>query len=113
MALPLKDPRTPRLEDPNAERARRRQAEAILELQSKPGASERIIADVSLADTIETPIAHGLGRAPSFVHVSAPRGAVTTGHVEEVRSNSVDRTKTITLKASGWGATITVDVSVK
>ena len=109
----MKDPRTPRLDDENAERARRRIAEAILELQATPAASERIIADVSLVDTVATPVPHGLGRAPVFVHVSTPRGATSAGRIDEIRSDSVDRSMVITLTATGWGATITVDVSVK
>ncbi len=91
----------------------RRNLEAcILEIQNSPAMAERICSGVELADGVETTIAHKLGRAPRFVRESCPRNAVSTGRVEEVRGTH-DRTQVVVLKASGWGATIIVDVEVK
>lgn len=108
----MKAPITPRL-DGDAERVRREHEQAIRALQDLPGTATRIINDVGLTDGVETPIAHGLGRVPRMVTPSPPRGPSSTGRIEEVRSSSHDRTKFVVLKASGWGATITVDVEVK
>jgi hypothetical protein len=103
---------TPRL-DGVAEVVRRDTEKAITQLQGLPSAAMRILSDKSLADGVATPIAHGLGRVPSMVTCSLPRGAVSTGRIEEVRSSAFDRTRFVVLKATGWGATITVDVEVK
>lgn len=91
------------------ERIRRNVAAAIRELQLQPSAT--IIRDVVLADGITTPIAHRRGR-PVTVTISPPRGASTTGRVDEVRDTVHDRSQYVVLKASGWGASITVDVVV-
>jgi hypothetical protein len=94
-----------------AERVRRSHHDAISELQRLPLAGARIIRDVTLADSTWTPIAHGMGR-PVFVFVSPPRGAVTTGRIAESRDGTVDRAKFVQLAATGWGATVTVDLLV-
>ena len=103
-----------RLDDSNAEQVRRSHADAIRELQ-RP--ANRIVRGVSLANGVATPVAHGLGRAPSMVTTSAPRGAVTAGLVGDLGSTftggTIDRAQIIMLKAIGFGATITVDVEVK
>lgn len=99
------DPR--RLSDSDAEIVRRSHDEAIRELQLQ---ALKVIANVSLADGVATPVSHGLGRAPLWVAPSAPRNPSTSGRIEEIRDG--DRSRTITLKASGYGATITVDVAV-
>ena len=89
-------------------------AAKINELAKQPSASMRVIADVELADGIETPVAHKLGRSPTFVRESCPRGALSTGRIDEVRdpAKQVDRSKFVVLKATGWGATIVIDVQV-
>ncbi len=86
----------------------RNHAEAILELQRKPCADARVLTLV-LADGQATPVSHGLGRAPRGVFPSAVRGAVTTGRIEEIRGGT-RRDQTITLKASGWGGPIELEV---
>ena len=93
-----------------AETTRRTHEACILELQAS---GPRVIADVELADGVERPIAHKLGRKPVFVTTSPPRGASTSGRIEEVRSGSYDRAQVVVLKATGWGATITVDVEAR
>lgn len=100
------------LHDERAERVRRSHAAAIVELQGLPSASERVVT-ARLKNGVPTPINHTLGRAPTFVAVSVPRGAVSAGFIVEVRGGNIDPRKQIVLTASGYGATITVDVSVK
>ena len=103
-----------RLSDPAADAVRQEHATAIGELQSSPLLAARVIPDVSLLSGIETPVPHGLGRAPVFLSVSPPRGASTSGRIEEIRTTggALDRKKFVTLLATGWGATIYVDVTV-
>lgn len=98
------------LSDDTAERVRRNHAEAIRELQLQPLVGAVVSANVELQDGIETPVAHRLGRIPQWVRESCPRGAATAGYVEVIANNTYDRTKYVVLKATGWGATITVDV---
>ena len=109
--MALSAPHTPALEDEDLERMRLEHEDKIVELQKLPASSLRVIANVTLADGILTPIPHGLGRAV-YVLVSPPRGATSSGRIEEVRDGTYDRTKYVALKATGWGATITVDVWV-
>jgi hypothetical protein len=52
-----------------------------------------------------------------FVGVSVPSGAVAAGFINELRTrytagSPVDRSKAVVLRASGYGATIRVDVTV-
>jgi hypothetical protein len=94
----------------DTERVRREHHDAIVELQSLPAAGMRVIEGVTLADGVTTPVAHGLGRLPVWICPSAPRNATSTGRIIEVRSGSYDRSKVVALQATGWGATITIDV---
>lgn len=100
------------LSDPDAENVRRSHAESIAVLQKAAAGIPTVLAGIELADGIETPIAHLLGRKPVWVRESCPRNGVTVGSVVEVRSGTVDRSKVVVLRADGWGATITVDVAV-
>lgn len=113
-AVKLQKPHTPRLPEQSAERMRRQHEAAIAELQKRPGFGLTVIEGVELRDGIATPIAHNLGRRPVFVTTSCPRGPTATGRIEEVRaaSSTHDRAKVVVLKATGMGATITVDVMV-
>lgn len=101
-----------RLDDLQLEIVRRNHHDAIAELQKLPASSVTVLRDVVLADGVETPLAHGLGRPVVWVKESCVRGASTAGAVLEVRDNGLDRSKFVTLKAISWGATITVDVVV-
>lgn len=105
-------PIAPRLADSDADRVRRAHHDAIVTLQQMPSASLQVIANVTLTDGTATPVSHGLGRAPAWVAPSCPRNATSAGYIVEVRDGSTDRTKQVLLKASGFGATITVDVVV-
>ena len=109
----MKNPRTPQISSfAAAETTRRAIEDCVLELQLVPAASMRIVKDVTLADGVVTPVAHRLGRAPVWVRESCPRGASTTGRVEEIRNGTHNRDQIVALKATGWGATITVDLAV-
>lgn len=110
--MALSPPVTPRSTDPVVEQIRRELVEKVTELQRLPAAALKPISDVVLVDGVVTPVPHALGRAPLFVRESCPRNAVTAGIVVEVRDGSYDRTKYIALKATGYGATITVDLEV-
>ena len=100
-----------RLDNPQLARVVENIQRRIDELQRQPAVKARII-EVTLVNATATPIAHGLGRAPVMVIPSAPRGATSAGRIDEVRSDSTDRTKTVVLKATGYGATITLDLMV-
>ena len=94
------------------ERIRRNLRDAVRELQKLWSASAKIAkADLVLVDGIPTAIPHGLGRK-AFVWVSPPRGASSSGRIEEVRDGTYDPAKYVVIKATGWGASITVDVAV-
>lgn len=103
---------TTRLADATLERVRQEHASAIGELQALPAVTMRIIPDVTLADGVETPVPHGLGRPAQWVRESCVRGAAASGRVEEIRNGTHDRKLYVVLKATGWGATITASVAV-
>lgn len=109
-------PVPPRIDDAKVDQVLRDQRRAIEDLAKLPGAGMHVVTGVQLADGIDTAVAHGLGRPPSFVGVSCPRGLTSTalgatGRVVQI-SSSVDRTKHVVLRAVGWGETIVVDVLV-
>lgn len=108
----LRAPITGRLLDVDAERVRREHEAKILELQRLPAARMATVPDVRLVDAVATPIAHGLGHVPVWVAPSPPRGAASTGRIEEIRDGTHDRSQIVVLKATGWGATITIDLAV-
>lgn len=94
------------------ERIRRNIVDALRELQRLPAFGARIKSNIELADGVTVHIAHGLGYKPTIVIVSPPRGATATGRIEEIR-DGIEREKYIALKATGHGATITVDAEIK
>lgn len=108
----LQPPLDMRLSDQELERVRRSHAGAIRELQALPAARMRVLPNVTLEDGVDTAIAHGLGRPPLWVKESSPRGGLSTGRVEEIRSAAYDRSSIVVLRATGWGATIGCDVVV-
>jgi hypothetical protein len=109
----MKSPTGPTVDSfEKAEKARRAHEDCILELQKQPATGLRVLADIELDDATETPIAHKLGRKPLWVQASCVRGALNAGRIEEVRSSSYDRTQVVVLKATGFGATVLVDVVV-
>lgn len=100
-----------KLADDTAERVRRSHHEAIRETQDKRAMGMIVIKDVVLANNTRTPVAHRLGRAPSWIKESCVRGSITVGCVVELR-DSADRTQVVEIAASGYGATITIDLLV-
>jgi hypothetical protein len=98
------------LPDQLLERVRSNFVEVIRELQASLFVGGRLLKDVSLGDGVETPIAHGLGRAPQIVLTSPVRDPRLVGMIEELRSTGHDRSRFIVLKASGYDQAITVDV---
>ncbi len=98
------------LDDEKAEAARREHRLAIQELQGLPATGLVVKQNVTLANGIATPVAHGLGRIPLFVGISVPRGATAAGYVVETRDGSFRRDQYVLLTANSYGATITVDL---
>ena len=101
-----------RLDDHDIERVRRNHSARISELAALPMAGFVPIQNVTLVVGVATRIAHNLGRRPVMVWVSPPRGPTATGRIEEIRDGSVDLTKYVVLKATDYGADITVDIGV-
>lgn len=95
-----------RLPDPQAEESRREQHEAIVELQRIASRVGVVLPNVALEDGIETPIAHGLGRAPRIIKPGILRGAASAGYINEIRRDA----ELVVLRADGYGATIRVDL---
>lgn len=102
----------PQVSDSETQAVLRQHDESIKQLQVAPGFGMRVVQDVRLTDGDIIPVAHRLGRLPLMAWTSAIRGAVSTGRIEEIRDGGHDRKKVVALKASGWGATITVDVGL-
>lgn len=94
--------------DEAAERVRRSHHDALAELQGLALAGARILQGVTLEDGVAKTIAHGLGRKPAYVSAGIPRGAIAAGYVVETSRDA----RSLVLTASGYGATITVDLVV-
>ena len=113
-------PVAPRITDPAVRQVLDDHKRAIEDTAKLPGAGLRVIPNVQLADGVDTPVAHGLGRPPSWVRESCPRGLTSsvlgaTGRVVRILSitgPSADPSRFVVLRAAGWGATIEVDVLV-
>ncbi len=108
----LHQPLAIRLKDEDAEKVRRSHALAIEELRGLPATSLRLRRNVELPDNTNVYVAHGLGRAPLWVGISAVRGAgLTTGRIEDnTASRSADASRFVVLQADDWTGTITVDL---
>lgn len=68
---------------------------------------EVVIRDVELASGVATRVPHSLGYAYSHVSVGPVRGASTSGRIADT---TTDRDHFVTLTATGYGATVTVDL---
>jgi len=105
-----------RIADEKTDRFVRSIAEAVRELQALPVVATQIINDVVLPSDVVVLVPHKLGRRPRITLHSAPRGATLIGLISEVvdiAAGNPDRSRYVALKASGMGATVTVDVEVK
>jgi len=107
-----------RLADTTAEQVRRSHAQAIGEWQASAAAGLRVITGITVNSNQVVTVAHGLGRAPLWVGVSAVRwdktvtAALAVGTVIDYGSNDdpfspaggnpVDRTKVVKLGALGF-----------
>lgn len=101
------------LADLDAEQVRRSHHEAIETIQRTAVVNGKTVANVSLANGASTFVPHGLGRTPTIIKPSIPRGATSAGYIVEIRDSSYDRTKLLKLQANGFGATITIDLEVQ
>jgi len=99
-----------RFEDQDQERWRRNVDERIAEIQALPMVGGVVLAGVELEDGVETFVAHKLGRKPVMAWPSFVRNATSTGRI--VHGDTKDPAKYLVLTASGWGATITIDIGV-
>jgi hypothetical protein len=99
---------TVQLADPVAERANRNHRERIDEIQKQPAVAARVVRNVALPNATQVSVPHGLGRVPMFVAPSPARGGSSNGAIAEVLRNAT----VVVLEASGWGATVTVDLMV-
>jgi hypothetical protein len=107
----VKPPIVKQLSDSDAEIVRRSHADAIAEMQGKPAMGMQVLADIVIPNNSSVIVAHRLGRTPQMVIISPVRGAAAVGIVGEFRSG-VDRRQAIRLAANGFGADVTVDVTV-
>ncbi len=109
----MRSPVVPQVSSFAAAEAMRRSHEAcIREIQDLPASSLRIVQGVELADGVATPVAHKLGRPPAWTQASVVRGAASTGRIVESRSGSYSRAEVVLLTATGFGATVTIDLCV-
>lgn len=105
-------PLTTRLADNDVERVRRNIETMILELQNQ----SRIVTKI-LPDNAETFISHGLGRRPTMIAISPPRGAANAGgSIRDFGDKSpltgaiCDRSQSILLRTDNFGSAVTVDI---
>lgn len=68
------------------------------------------LVDVELVSGVTKKLKHGLGRRYREVYVTPPKGPAATGLIEELTAD--DPSKEVWLKATGYGATVTVSVRV-
>lgn len=104
-----------RLDNIDADRARRGHGDAIQELQRQPLAFPVFVANVELPNNVEVKIPHGLGRRYSFVWHSPPRDATSTaGLISEIREGDAYRPRQfVTLRALNLSAgSVYVDVMI-
>lgn len=72
---------------------------------------EVIIRNVVIANGGHTQVPHGLGYAYSHISVSPVRGASSSGRIEDITAQADAKTH-IDLEATGFGATVTVDLRI-
>jgi len=107
----LQAPVVIRLADKDAERVRQSHAECIGELQTIPVIRGTLRRDIELPDGVNVPVPHSLGRAgvTAWLSVVQSDEAATVGSVIQISDATVDGTKYVVLRASGWGQTVHVD----
>lgn len=95
--------------DRDVERALDEIRNAHVALARDPFINARTI-EVELPDATTVRVQHKLGRAFTNFVLSPPKGPVTSGRIEELTSG--DPTAEIWLQANGYGATVTVRLTV-
>lgn len=95
-------PRLP-VKDPEVQRAVDELRRAIIELARESRSRDM---PLTLIDTVPLVVHHGLGRPALGYALSAPVGPTATGRIEEF-ARSAD---TVTFIATGFGATVAVNV---
>lgn len=109
-----------RLEDDDADQVRRSHAGAIKELQLTPIVGAVVITSVVLPDATDVAVPHKLGRAPRWVGPSVVKevgaiasvGIIVDLGVTDSAGNPVNRSEIVVLRASGYGATVAIDLLV-
>lgn len=93
------------------ERIRESHATAIRELQEAPASRGIVVEDLDLPEATNITIRHNFGRR-ARVFVSPVRGSSSSGRITEIVQNlaTIDTNNATTLYATGFGATVTVDV---
>ena len=97
------------VKDPDTERALDEIRRSTIELCHDPRINARTM-EVTLPDAQLVPVKHGLGRKFENYSLSAPMGALATGRIVESAPDA--ERATINLTATGYGATVTVRVTV-
>jgi len=92
-------------------------AVTIKEIMALPASEIRVIGPVQLPDNVGVQVPHGLGRKPLAFFLSPPQGAAAAGVVRDFGSVTPagapnSQTEFLSLRATGYGATITVMVMV-
>jgi hypothetical protein len=98
------------VKDPDTSRALDDLRLGIEQLSDRPDADCVIVENVQLVDGQAKLIAHGLDRAWRGWTICNLEGPSSTGRIEHVKGEN--KTKFLQLKATGWGATITINVKV-
>lgn len=114
-----------KLKDPTTDTVVGSIREAVQELQNLPLAGARIIRNVSVVNNNTVIVAHGLGREPQWVGVSAIRwdgsASIDAGTVfdrgrTDAAGNPIDRTTVVHLAADNFSTagsvTLTIDLLV-
>ncbi len=106
-----------RIADPTTDSVVKSHAVTLKEIMALPASEIRVIGPVQLPDGSGVQIPHGLGRKPLTFFLSPPDGATAAGVVQDYGSITPagapnDQTRYISLRAVGFGATITVMVMV-
>jgi hypothetical protein len=104
------------LSDATAERVRRSHAEAITEIQDLPATSIRCIPNVELPNAVGVQVPHRTGKKVRC-WTSPPRGGGAGGGIFDFGATTPagrpnDQTQFVCLFATGFGATVVVDVFV-
>lgn len=97
------------VKDQDTEKALDELRRAVIALARDPSMNARTL-DVTLADATLVSVKHGLGRPFTNYSLAAPRGATSTGRIVETAPDT-DRL-TIYLTATGYGAPVTVRMTV-